>query len=789
MDAEYLHGFYLGDMLVEPLRRRVSGKNGSQHLPPKAAEVLLCLARRAGEVVDHDELLEKVWGSGQGTREALSHAIGEIRNALGDHHDHPAYIQTIPRRGYRLVVKPISIDDPAETQPQTVQGPRWWQALLRHGVVQAGAVYLVSGWLLIQIADTTFENIGLPAWSEQFVTFVVIGGFPLLLALAWFLEFVEGRMEADRGEQSGNLFQGLERNYVAIFIAYGIAAIGAGVYQATIGFEVVEVPTEASANVEPEILPVVENSIAVLRLATFDDDPTAKAFSDGLSEDILDALARISGLSVSARGDAWSLPPHASSDVVRRRLRVAHYIEGSVRFLEDRLRVVIQFIDSDTGFHRFSRNFEIDIVSIGDMQREITELVIANLKLAVDMPAVDATHFTATAEQDAYLLYLLGREATIRPRAVENFEEAISYYNQALEVDPGYPAAHAGLCSAHVSLFELREDAADIERARESCSQAMSVAPQLAVVSNSVARLYRRTGRATEAADLYIDVLERNGQDSAALRGLASIRLREQRYDEAEGLMRRAIELQPGNWRALSAIAGLYFRTGRYADASREYRKVVFLDPDNFITLGNLATTSMMHGDFAQARDAMLRSLNIQEDPTYLANLAIAWYYTGDFNDAVDTYRRAIELAPKSVANSIGLADSLHAAGRTEEALRVYESSAELAREHLAVAGNDSEALAYLAWAQAMNGEFDAARATVQRAIELAPGDYYVHYYEALVELRAGDMDAAVAAAENALDAGYPVAVLAAEPILEDLWNHSRFVELMARHSVGGQRQ
>ena len=84
MDAAFLQGFYLGDLLIEPLKGRVSGGNGEHHLPPKAAEVLVCLARHAGDIVPHEELLKCAWAEGSGTREALSHTIGEILMGLPD---------------------------------------------------------------------------------------------------------------------------------------------------------------------------------------------------------------------------------------------------------------------------------------------------------------------------------------------------------------------------------------------------------------------------------------------------------------------------------------------------------------------------------------------------------------------------------------------------------------------------------------------------------------------------------------------------------------------------------
>jgi tetratricopeptide (TPR) repeat protein/TolB-like protein len=628
----------------------------------------------------------------------------------------------------------------------------------------------------------------LPTWSEKFATFAVIGGFPLVILIAWSFEFVKGRIHTDRGEQSGGLLQGLERNYLAIFISFGIAAIGAGVYQASVGFDVP--PPPAPAQAEDELIPVVDNSIAVLRLETFDRSQQAKAFSDGLSEDIIDGLARIPGLFVTSRGDSWSLPPNAPSDLVRRRLRVANYIEGSVRFLDDKLKVVVQLINSETGFHRFSRNFEIDVTSTGQMQREVTELVVANLKLAVDTRTLDAgTYSTVVDNRDAYMLYMLGREAAHRPMSRANLDEAIDYFEQALEIDADYPAAYAGLCGAHVTLYELVKDAASIANAEAACAAALNVAPQLPVVLNNVGRLYRQTGKLDDAERVYLEALAANERDAAAMRGLAVIRRNQQRYEEAEDLMRRSIELQPGNWLAINGLGNLYFNMGQFANAAAEYRRVLFLDPDNFVTLGNLASTSLMAGNFADARDALQQSIEIEENPTHVTNLGIAYYYLGDLDEAIEIFRRAVELVPNDESNLIALADALHAAGRTNEAVDIYRKARELAASHLELAGDDVDYMTSLAWTTAMTGDVDRGVELAQRAVELDPAYPYSHYYEALVQVRAGRPDEAIDACRLALQGGYPVAMLAAEPMLDELRGDPRFARLVAEHNEGGKER
>ena len=111
MDTDLLQGFYIGDLLVSPRDGRVSDRSGSVHLQPKSMEVLLCLASRPGEFVTRESLIVSAWGEGHGSSEALNHAISEIRQALQDHHDSPKFIQTLPRRGYRLLIKPVPARD------------------------------------------------------------------------------------------------------------------------------------------------------------------------------------------------------------------------------------------------------------------------------------------------------------------------------------------------------------------------------------------------------------------------------------------------------------------------------------------------------------------------------------------------------------------------------------------------------------------------------------------------------------------------------------------------------
>jgi TolB-like protein/DNA-binding winged helix-turn-helix (wHTH) protein/Tfp pilus assembly protein PilF len=577
MQQSLLKGFYLQDLLIEPATGRVSGPGFETHLKPKAAEVLLYLAERPCELVERDELLRAVWGENAGSPEALTRVISDLRSCCKDHAGNPSVIQTVPRRGYRLLQQPRPVDEPEPVSETGVfQAPddgSFIGDLMRRGVVQAAAAYLVFSWLLIQVADAVTPTLNLPAWFPAVITYAAIGGFPIVLVLAWMLERSEGRWLLDRGRQTGKMLSGLERNYLSIMMAYGIAAVGALTYQLTVGFEVPE-STSVVAVDEESLMPIRPNSIAVLPFLNVDGSEQTQILANGLVDDVITSLARVPGLLVSSRGDAFTLDPNTPSARVRERLRVAHFLEGSVQIEDGTMRVILQLIDTDTKFHIMSRSIERPVESFLEMRKDITDLAVANVRVALPVEAQPLPTFDDEASDlDAYVLYRRGKEIYEQPRTLESLGEVIGYYQKALQLDPEYAAAHAGLCATYVARYWISNAVGDIELAENACARALNSNPRLHMVYSALGDLYRRTARNAEAETAYAKALEINSQDPQAMSGMAKLHQRQQRYDEAEELFLQAIEIQPGSWRAIDSYGTFLFWTGRYDEAAVAYAR------------------------------------------------------------------------------------------------------------------------------------------------------------------------------------------------------------------------
>lgn len=786
MTDTLLQGFYLGDLLVEPLTGQVTGRGRTAHLPPTATEVLVCLARNPGDIVARESLLQTVWGDGRGSAEALSHAVSEIRHALGDHPTDPHYIQTLPRRGYRLVVQPIpaaGTDADLAGQTSTAAFQRQLpllEALRRRGVLETAIAYMVTGWLIIQIADVVFDQLLLPQWAGTFVTVLVIAGFPLAVLLSWFLEFRHGRAYLDTRPDQATPAKRFSRTYVSIVTAMAVASIGVFTYDRFVGLPMAPV-TDSPLIAIADAPPVRDNSIAVLPFFNIDGSDTSRIFAHGLAEDVINRLASIPGLAVASRGDSWTLPANSQSADIRRRLRVAYYLEGSVRISDEILRVVVQLIDSSNGFHIVSRDFEKPLQNFHEVQKEITDLTVANLRVALPpdtQPVLDASFEDAGV--DAYVLYQRGREVVQDVRTTDSLEDAIAFYRRSLELDPQYAAAHAGICEAYVDRYVLGRDTDDIGRAERSCARALDSNPRLYMVHSALGLLYRNTGRFDDAEKAYNEALRINSQDVQAMMGLASLYRQTQKFDEAEVLLETAIATQPGNWRTINALGTFLFYLGRYEEAASAYRDVAYLDPNNGEALGNMGSALMMAGDFSSAAVALEDALEQIDDGLFMSNLGVLYYYLGRFDDAIEMHRQALEQSPNDVFLWNNLGDALYFANRPAEARESFRQTARLSEEALVINPSSWQELITLSWARQMLGQPDEARALIERVLAVSPNDPYSYYYKALLEVRQEAHDSAVTSLERAVELGYPLAMLDAEPYLEPLRDDSRFLDLLA---------
>ena len=785
MSADLLQGFYLGDLVVEPLKGRVIGRAGSRHLPSKAVEVLLCLARTPGELVTRETLIEDAWGADSGSHDALSHAVGEIRHALDDQVDDPVFIQTLPRRGYRLVVEPTPavLDESSiiigAQGGASVENIGLFENLQRRGVFETALAYLIVGWLLIQIADIVFDQLHLPQWAGTFVTMLVIAGFPMALALSWFLEFRDGRAMLDELSPVDARRRRFSRTYISVVGSLAIASVMVAIYDQVVGLPDDEPAAVVKVERALQLPPIVENSFAVLPFMNLDGSNETQIFADALVEDVINYLSRVPGLRVASRGDSYTLAPNTPSQEVRDRLRVELYLEGSVEMSADRMRATVQLINSEDGFHILSRRFERTRDDFFDVRDEIASLAVASVRVSLP-PDLQASSLGVIEDPslNAYVLYRHGIEASRQPTSIDAIASALGWFDAALNVDPEYAAAHAGKCALYVKGYSAMDDPSYIERAQSSCANALALNPNLDIVHTSLGDLYMSTGRHNDAEAAYLTALANDPTNIDALGGLGFAYQRLNRPVEAEPALRRATDAHPGNASAFNSLGVFLFQMGRFEESATQYEYAVALRPDDMKYLTNLGSAYMLQSKFASAATYFQRAIDIKPTKNAYSNLGLMHFYTGDYDAAIESQRAAVALQPNDHLARANLGDTLWAAGRPVEARHTFQDADRMAASALQVNPNDPMILMDMAWIKTSLQEHDEARRLIDRAMKLVPDDPYVHYYNGLMHNRVGNTTQAFASLRAAVRLGFPKYMLAGDPNITNLRGDSRFSDI-----------
>ena len=395
-------------------------------------------------------------------------------------------------------------------------------------------------------------------------------------------------------------------------------------------------PGSASADIESGERP----SIVVLPFLDLAPARDHEYFCDGLAEELTNRLAHLRGLRVVARTSAFTFKGKAA-DVreIGRDLGVRTVLEGSVQRVGDHVRVTAQLIDVSDGCHVWSGRFDRaagDILSIED---EIAQAVVSELRVKLLGGAEMRFMRRQTVNPAAHDLYLRGRHHSAR-RSPDGLESAIRHYEQALEIDPGYAAAHAGIaeCCCTIGFVGFRRPADVFPRGKQEAERALAIDPELA---EAHAALAHETG------------------------------MHEWNWEEAERHFLHALDLNPGYPLARTWYSHLLTASGRFDEALAQVERACECDPLAPTVQSMLGLTHYYARRFDDAVDRCRKVLAV--DPSFgLARffLALAYRALGNFKGAVEQLRVLSDMIPYALGY---LAGALRALGREDEAVRACD--------------------------------------------------------------------------------------------------------------------
>ena len=363
-------------------------------------------------------------------------------------------------------------------------------------------------------------------------------------------------------------------------------------------------------------------AICVLPFANMSGDPEQEYFSDGITEDIITDLSKVSALWVAARNTAFTFKgKHVDAPQIARQLKVSHLLEGSVRKAGGRVRITAQLIEGATGGHVWAERYDRDLNDIFALQDEISQAIVAALKLKLLPEEKKAIAERGTTNPEAYNLYLMARQYSITGNigAARSSESIIRLCRRATEIDPNYARPWAMMASAQMSLrFYLGREGDDGSAAAD---RAIALDPNLAEAHAAKSRFLMQSARADEAGREIEIALRLDSGSYEVNMGAAEWNYQMRRFNEAIPHFEKAAALMENDYFAAGMLGSCYKAIGDGDGARRAAQralsraeKILALEPDNGSAMGNAVGALAVLGEVERAKELAERALLLDPD-------------------------------------------------------------------------------------------------------------------------------------------------------------------------------
>jgi TolB-like protein/tetratricopeptide (TPR) repeat protein len=648
-----------------------------------------------------------------------------------------------------------------------------WGELRRRNVFRVGAAYLVAAWLVVQVASIVLPSFDVPPWVMRAIIFVSALGLPVALVLAWLYEWTpQGiRAETDLPTSEAIRFTGRKIDFFII----GLLAVAV----LFLFFD------EYLYHDEIDVAKL--DSIAVLPFENLSTNPEDEYIAGGLADEILSTLGRVKELRVASRlASQYFKGKDTNVATIAETLQVDYVLSGGLRRSGDRIRVTAALDDPSSGHLVWSDTFDRDLSDVLDIQRSIAGSVATAIVPVLSERSKRQLTAPPTSSADAYDFYLRGRDYLRQPEEETTLGSAIQLFNRAIDLDPSFAHAYAGLCDAHLANYYLARSAQSVEDAKVACTRALALDDSLWEVHVALGNLHRELGEYRDAVREYETAVAQQPSAAAPYLALAQTYSAQDLEAEAEAMFRRAEDMESGYWKVHNEFGNFLWKFNRVEDAIPHYQRVIDLTPDSGIGYDNLGVSYQALGEFDEAE----RTWNASPLPsrwTY-SNRGLNYYYLGDFGKSVDDLLKSIELAPEWYVPWGQLGDSYrHIPGDEENAARAYAKAIELAERDLRINPSDRQPLARLTMYYAYSGQLDRAAARLEDLFGVTSDDApdgIAYYFAALTSLELRETDRAYDYLARAVEAGVLLREISANPDLAPLRGTPRYEAIMS-----GQRQ
>ena len=472
-----------------------------------------------------------------------------------------------------------------------------FEELQRRNVFRVTIGYVISAWLLAQVADLVLENIGAPDWVMQSILLVLALALPVVVFFAWAFEVtpegIKRESEVDRSQSITHVTgKKLDRAIIAVLVLALAYFIWESRFAPGQGGETAGLPTSAAESSQPappgdtpdQGRPESALSIAVLPFENRSNREEDQFFTDGIHDDLLTKIAKIGSMKVISRtsvmeyrGTTKKIPEIATE------LGVAHILEGGIQRAGNQVRINVQLIEASTDEHLWAETFDRELTAenLFAIQSEISAQVAEALQAALTPEEQQRINAMPTDNLEAYDAYHRGK-MLMATRRVADLREAVVEFQRAVELDPGFALAWVGVVDSNTLLkgYDNTQTYDTIEMRLEAVRKALEIDPFLGEAHISKATLHQELDEDAEAEAAFKKGIELSPNYATAYMWYSgSMRFDMLKSRERLDLLLKAVELDPRSMIIGTSLAGEYFYQGMYSRGVQQARKLIAMDP------------------------------------------------------------------------------------------------------------------------------------------------------------------------------------------------------------------
>ena len=508
--------------------------------------------------------------------------------------------------------------------------------LRRRNVLRMAVLYMVAAWLIMQVAEVVIALAGLPALVGPLVLVVLAIGFPIALAFAWFYEITPEGIALEKDVARGDSITpatGRRMDFVVIsLLAAALVVFAFHTWW----------PSAP-----------VDRSVAVLAFENMSNDPAQEYFSDGIAEELLNTLTKVSDLRVISRSSSFSFKgKDLDIPTIAKRLNVAHVLEGSVRKMGDSVRITAQLVDASTDAHLWSETYDRELTTqnIFAVQSEIAAAIADKLRATLTEQDQADLRKVPTLSLEAYQSYLLGRQRMV-DRSSASLEKASAYFLDAVEHDPDFALAYVALAETYMLLGDYAGMSLNevLVKSEPAIAAAIKLDGELAQAYVARGAVRSKAGDLGSAIVAFERAIELDPNYAKAYHWYADVLLnRRQEPDTALALLEKAYTLDPVSPALIVTMGQALSMLGRFDEALAYYQEAMDIEPayaSSYYLMGELH--AFVHGRLDLGVRWGMEAAAI--DPRYVTNLqALGIYYLalGDDGQAEYWINRALEAGP-----------------------------------------------------------------------------------------------------------------------------------------------